>query len=174
MKIIVNMACGLANRMFQYTYYLFLKKKGYNVMVDFYQSAKLAHEKVAWNDIFPSAKIEQASHWDVLRLAGGSDIFSKIRRKYLPALSGVVNMPTAFDAQLPVQDGKDKYIIGVFQNASVVEFVEKEVKECFSFVPFSDDFNKTMFAEISKCNSVGIHVRKGKDYMSRIWYQHTC
>lgn len=143
-------------------------------MVDFYQSAKLAHEKVAWNDIFPSAKIEQASHWDVLRLAGGSDIFSKIRRKYLPALSGVVNMPTAFDAQLPVQDGKDKYVIGVFQNASVVEFVEQEVKGRFSFVPFSDNFNKAMLAEITECNSVGIHVRKGKDYMSRIWYQNTC
>lgn len=35
MKIIVNMACGLANRMFQYSYYLFLKHKGYNVKVDF-------------------------------------------------------------------------------------------------------------------------------------------
>ncbi len=53
MKIIVNMACGLANRMFQYSYYLFLKRQGYQVQVDFYHSAKLAHEKVAWNDIFP-------------------------------------------------------------------------------------------------------------------------
>ena len=45
MEIIVNMACGLANRMFQYSYYLFLKKQGYEVAVDFYRSAKLAHEK---------------------------------------------------------------------------------------------------------------------------------
>lgn len=52
MKIIVNMACGLANRMFQYSYYLFLKKRGYDVAVDFYHSAKLAHEKVAWSAIF--------------------------------------------------------------------------------------------------------------------------
>ena len=43
MEIIVNMACGLANRMFQYSYYLFLKKQGYEVAVDFYRSAKLAH-----------------------------------------------------------------------------------------------------------------------------------
>ena len=46
MEIIVNMACGLANRMFQYSYYLFLKKQGYEVAVDFYRSAKLAHEKM--------------------------------------------------------------------------------------------------------------------------------
>ena len=49
MEIIVNMACGLANRMFQYSYYLFLKKQGYEVAVDFYRSAKLAHEKVEWD-----------------------------------------------------------------------------------------------------------------------------
>ena len=46
MEIIVNMACGLANRMFQYSYYLFLKKQGYEVAVDFYPCAKLAHEKL--------------------------------------------------------------------------------------------------------------------------------
>lgn len=86
MKFIVNMACGLANRMFQYSYYLFLKHQGYHVEVDFYHSAKLAHEKVAWNDIFPKAKIEQASSWDVLRLGGGADFLSKIRRRYLPFL----------------------------------------------------------------------------------------
>lgn len=27
MEAIVNMACGLANRMFQYSYYLYLRKK---------------------------------------------------------------------------------------------------------------------------------------------------
>lgn len=106
MKLIVNMACGLANRMFQYSYYLFLKHQGYHVQVDFYHAAKLAHEKVAWNDIFPKAKIEQASSWDVLRLGGGADFLSKIRRKYFPFLTGVVNMPTAFDANLPVVSKK--------------------------------------------------------------------
>lgn len=174
MKIIVNMACGLANRMFQYTYYLFLKKNGYDAVVDFYQSAKLAHEKVAWNDIFPAARIEQASRLEVLKLAGGSDLLSKVRRKFIPALSGVVNMSTAFDAPLPERDGKDKYIIGVFQNAAAVETIETEVRKCFSFVPFTDDFNMAMATELKACNSVGIHVRKGNDYMSRIWYQNTC
>lgn len=100
MSVIVNMACGLANRMFQYSYYLFLKHKGYNVKVDFYNSAKLAHEKVSWNGIFQ--KLNRAGIiFDVLKSGGGSDLFSKVRRKYLPILSSVVNMPTAFDANLP-------------------------------------------------------------------------
>ena len=168
------MACGLANRMFQYSYYLFLKHQGYKVQVDFYHSAKLAHEKVAWNDIFPEAKIDQASSWDVLKLGGGSDIFSKIRRKYLPFLSEVVNMPTAFDANLPVVRKKDQYIIGVFQNAKMVETIEKDVKRCFTFQPFTDERNRKLEKEMEECESVAIHVRKGKDYAQRVWYQNTC
>lgn len=174
MRIIVNMACGLANRMFQYTYYLFLRKKGYNTLVDFYHSAKLAHEKVEWNSIFPAAKIEQASFLDVLKLGGGTDIFSKIRRKYLPFLSGVVNMPTAFDADLPVKGEKSQYIIGVFQNAAMVESVEEDVRRSFKFQPFTDERNKMLEQEMGACESVAIHVRKGNDYMQRIWYQNTC
>ena len=46
MKYVVNMACGLANRMFQYAYYRFLDKLGYDVAVDYYTSYKLKHEKV--------------------------------------------------------------------------------------------------------------------------------
>lgn len=168
------MACGLANRMFQYSYYLFLKHQGYQVQVDFYHSAKLAHEKVAWNDIFPKAKIEQASSWDVLKLGGGSDFLSKIRRKYLPFLSGVVNMPTAFDANLPVNDKKSQYIIGVFQNAKMVETIENDVKRCFTFCPFTDKRNQNLEKEMATCESVAIHVRKGKDYAQRVWYQNTC
>ena len=65
--IIVNIACGLANRMFQYSYYLYLKKMGYDAKVDFYKTAKLEHENVAWNSIFPNAPIQQASVWEVFR-----------------------------------------------------------------------------------------------------------
>ena len=174
MKFIVNMACGLANRMFQYSYYLFLKHQGYHVQVDFYHSAKLAHEKVDWNDIFPKAKLEQASPWNVVRLGGGADFLSKIRRRYLPFFTSVVNMPTAFDANLPVAGQKSQYIIGVFQNAKMVETVEKDVKKCFFFQPFADERNQILEKEMTACESVAIHVRKGKDYAERVWYQNTC
>lgn len=175
MKIIVNMACGLANRMFQYCYYLFLKSKDYNdVTVDFYHSAKLSHEKVDWNDIFPCAEFQQASQWRVFLCGGGADIVSKIRRKYIPALSHVLYMPTAFDALIPDDASSDKYIIGVFQNAEMIKSIEDEVRRCFTFRPFKDERNINLANEIDCCESVAIHVRKGEDYMSRIWYQNTC
>ena len=174
MKLIVNMACGLANRMFQYSYYLFLKKKGFDVNVDFYHSAKLAHEHVMWNTIFPHALIEQAAKMEVFKLGGGADAISRFRRKYLPVLTGVINMPTAFDIDLKLEDDKDKYIIGVFQNAEMVTEVDQEIKQCFSFLPFKDDHNCQLEKEMGECESVAIHVRKGDDYRQRIWYKNTC
>lgn len=87
MEAIVNMACGLANRMFQYSYYLYLKKRGWQVTVDFYRKSKLPHENVDWEHIFPNAKIEQASKIEVLIKGGGAYALSKIRRRYLGTLS---------------------------------------------------------------------------------------
>lgn len=174
MRVIVNMACGLANRMFQYSYYLYLIQNGYDAQVDFYQSVKLAHEKVDWNNIFPKAKIVQASSLEIFKLGGGANYFSKIRRKYLAFFSRVINMPTAFDADLPKGKKKKLYVIGVFQNAQMVKSVEQEVKYYFTFQPFTDEKNKKLEQEMKACESVAIHVRKGNDYMQRIWYQNTC
>lgn len=175
MQIIVNMACGLANRMFQYSYYRFLKKNGFNAVVDFYHSARLTHENVAWNNIFPNAGFEQASTFKVKLLGGGGGCIARFRRKVLPALTGVVTMPTAFDYYNPHERTNfDKYIIGVFQNAEMVNAVEAEIKEAFVFTPFHDEYNNRLADEIQSCESVAIHVRKGKDYMQRIWYKGTC
>lgn len=174
MPIIVNLACGLANRMFQYTYYLYLNKRKCNTEVDYYETATLVHEKVEWKRIFPKAHIKQASKWDVFRLGGGSSIFSKIRRRYLPFTCKVHYMPTAFSAECPSQTEKDKYIFGVFQNAAMADEVKEEVQQIFTFAPFENDRNNRLMKEIQACNSIGIHIRKGQDYMSRIWYQNTC
>lgn len=174
MNVIVNMACGLANRMFQYTYYLYLKSLGYDASVDFYRTAKLSHENVEWERIFPHADLPQASFWKVQLLGGGSDVLSKIRRRYFPITHKVLQMPTAFDAQLPDENQGDQYIMGVFQNAQVADAVKSDVQKAFTFNPFEEGRNVDLMREMQSCESVAIHVRKGKDYASRIWYQDTC
>ncbi|MGM9767303.1 MAG: alpha-1,2-fucosyltransferase [Candidatus Cryptobacteroides sp.] len=172
MRIIVNMACGLANRMFQYTYYLYLKSLGYDVAVDYYTSAKLAHEDVAWEKVFPNAKMAKASHLQVFRMGGGEDILSKMRRHFFPSTTCVRQMPTAFSVELPTLP--KQYMMGVFQNAAMVEHVRDEMFRCFSFPDIKDAYNQGIVEQIRGCDSVAIHVRKGKDYQSRIWYQNTC
>lgn len=173
MEAIVNMACGLANRMFQYSYYLYLKKRGWQVTVDFYRKSKLPHENVDWEHIFPNAKIEQASKLKVLIKGGGAYALSKIRRRYLPWTTQVLEMPTAFTVDLPRENGQ--YMMGVFQNADMVESVRDEILKAFAFHPFSGGENFRLMNEmLNNKYSVGIHVRKGKDYTKRVLYQNTC
>lgn len=172
MSIIVNLACGLANRMFQYSYYTYLKDRGYDVFTDSYDSGKLAHETVAWNSIFKNAELKQANKFYVWAQGGGQDNFSRARRKYLKFSTNVFQMPSAFDALLPTKN--NQYIIGVFQNGQMVEIVKNKVFELFQFEPFRDKMNLGLEKEMEDNNSVAIHVRKGKDYQERIWYQNTC
>ena len=109
----------------------------------------------------------------VFKTGGGSDMISKIRRRYF---SFSCNMKTlsAFEAPLPDKTSHSVYMMGVFQNAEMVETVRDEVLKAFMFQPFIDRHNLDLMKEIQSCRSVAIHVRKGKDYMSRIWYQQTC
>ena len=173
MAVIVNMACGLANRMFQYSYYLYLRRLGYNAFVDFYKTAKLKHENVAWNAIFPHALLRQASEWEVFRTGGGGDWLSKVRRRLFWSTCNA-KYTSAFEVFLPAKDGKPIYVSGVFQNVRMVESVHDEVRKAFAFGPFTDDYNLSLVREISGCQSVAVHVRKGKDYMSRNYYAGTC
>lgn len=172
MAIIVNMACGLANRMFQYAYSIYLKENGYNTQVDAYPRGKLVHETVLWNKIFINARLQQANRLLIWILGGGHDVFSRFRRKYLKFSTKVLNMPSAFDVLLPSQ--KTQYIIGVFQNAQLVENIYEKIVELYQFNPFLDKLNIEFEKEMEGCCSVAIHVRKGKDYQERIWYQGTC
>lgn len=170
--IVINLACGLANRMFQYSYWLYLRKKGYDAVVDFYKTAKLPHENVLWERIFPDARLHLAPERLAFKLGGGSDMISRIRRRF-SVLNNVVIMPSAFDYFTPDND-KDKYVMGVFQNAGMVETVDREVRRAFRFSLFEDKCNMELSEEMSACNSVAVHVRKGNDYMQRKWYVNTC
>lgn len=174
MSIIVNMACGLANRMFQYSYYLYLKQIGYDALVDYSRVAKLKHEVVFWEKIFPHAYLPQASYFKILKLGGGKDIISKIVRKYLPSLTSVHQMQSAFDVVLPYSDNKDAYMIGVFQNAEMVSKISNQVRHKFQFAEFQDEYNLSLQREMKDSQSIAIHVRKAKDYTTNYWFKDTC
>ncbi len=175
MKVVVNMACGLANRMFQYCYYLYLRKYGYDAYTDYYTSARLSHEKVSWSTVFPDAELRLPPEGLVSRLGGGDSMLSRIRRR-LPFAGSVMEMPSAFDADLPVAYRRDVYVLGVFQNAAMVESLDEDlVRKAFSFGPALEERNSELAQELkTNPGSVAIHVRKGDDYMTRKWYRGTC
>lgn len=165
---------GLANRMFQYSYALYLATKGYNVYNDNnYKPTKWRMEDIAWDKIFPFAEIRQANKFRIWIYGGGYDLVSKARRKlnltykYYPA-------PTAFTC--PSQDEIDgnNYFAGIMHDVAVVSSVKSELLKRFSFSEFEDVQNQQLKQELESCNSVSIHVRKGKDYLIRDVYAGTC
>lgn len=170
--IVVNLACGLANRMFQYSYYLFLRDRGYDVWTDAYHSGRLLHEQVEWNRIFPKAPLKPVFPFHAFMMGGGNDWVSRFRRRYWAQSTHVLQMSSAFDAMLPTKESQ--YVIGCFQSVQMVEAVRETVQSVFRFMPFVDAYNSRLSAMVSSCESVAIHVRKGRDYQSRIWYHETC
>lgn len=176
MKYVIRMSAGLANRMLQYTYYLYLKKIGYEVYLDNkYKATKWQMENINWEQIFPHANIAQASQSLIFRYGGGYNIFDKLRRHYLKLFNRVwiatdgTTIPSDEDLL------KFRYFIGTYQDASIADFVKEEVLKAFSFSEFEEGSkNKELELKMKSENSVSIHFRKGKDYLSYTKFNNTC
>lgn len=170
------MSAGLANRMLQYTYFLYLKKHGYEVYVDNnYRATKWKMEDINWKLIFPCAPIQQAPKSLIFRYAGGYNWFDKLRRHYLKCFSKVWLSTDA--TAIPSDEDllKFRYFIGVYQDASIVEFVKEEVQKALCFSDFEEGSrNKELEIKMKSENSIAIHFRKGKDYLTYSKFQNTC
>lgn len=177
--IIIRMAAGLANRMFQYAYYLYLKQMGLNVHIDNSYRRSIghtdfAHEHIDWKRVFPKAKYSSPQNITVYKYGGGQDLFSKIRRRFLPFTTNVSNLTNPFIYKDVNELRKNEYIIGVFQNAKMASNIRTQLIELFSFPEIKDSKNKNLVNEIQSCESVAIHIRKGNDYSRLDRYNNTC
>lgn len=174
--IIIRMSGGLANRMFQYSCAIYLRKQGYDVYVDNnYKATKWKMEDISWEKIFPDAPLRQAPKHLLFKYGGGYDFFSKIRRHSgIGWIHSVYSMPNAFVFPSADDLKKHHYIIGIMQNAGMVESIEHEVLKFFNYSPFKDEKNIELKNVMEQVQSVAIHVRKGKDYLERLDYKGTC
>ena len=175
-KKVVRMSAGLANRMLQYTYALYLKKKGYDVYVDNnYKATKWKMEDIEWNRIFPNATLRQATNSLIFKFGGSYSTIDKIRRHYLPFLSSVWISENAVNNPSGEELKKFNYFIGVYQDARIAEAVENVVKGLFHFSDFEvGSKNAELAMNMRSENSVAIHLRKGQDYMKNENYANTC
>ena len=175
MDYVVRMSAGLANRMFQYSYYLYLKKLGKKVYVDNNYKYILEHENIDWPKIFPNAPLVQAPDHLIHKYGGGYCLIDKIRRHYLKKTCKVWIMKSASEIPSNNELLRNGYLIGVYQNAQMVEYVKDDVIKAFRFSDFQEGtYNAQLAAKMKEENSVAVHFRKGKDYMTREWYKMTC
>lgn len=172
MKAVVRLTAGLANRMFQYSYALYLESNGFDVYIDKNYNPKLPHEKLEWERIFPNAKIEQASKSLIFRLGGGFDILSRIRIHF--HIFSKVYMYHNFSSPDFNEVKGDRYYISLFAHHKFADAVKESVMEHFHFASFKDQNNVELQRIMENSNSVAIHFRKGDDYSSRADLNGVC
>lgn len=172
---IVRMTGGLANRMLQYAFSLYLKEQGYDVYIDNYEEFKYEHENVSWNKIFPYAPLRQASKMMLFKVGGSANIFDKIRRNIFPLTASVWNVQNATSVPTKEEVDNFSYFIGTFQDSSVSEHIKEKIMEAYSLNDFKQGtHNADILKHIVSENSVSIHVRKRDDYIKQKIYQNTC
>ncbi len=174
-KKIVRMQAGLANRMFHYSLYLYMKKLGYDVYVDnSFKTTKWKIDEVYWEEIFPNAILRKAPKSLVLRYGCGYDLLSYVRRHYMKWSCPSLHMGNPY--RVPTKEEMDKYhaFIGLYANVDMINQVENEVKRCFAFPKFEDKKNQDLADKMRNEESIGIHLRKGKDYLTLENFLNTC
>ena len=185
---IVNIIGGLGNQMFQYAFALALQEKHKEEVVKIdishfnyifikkYKSANL-HNGFEIEKIFPKAKLSHATAWDLMKMTWymPNYVLSRVMRKLLPVRRyEYIQKPAdifAFNEELFEAKGKG-YYEGVWQAIGYLKGVQNKLQEVFAH-PAPNDYNERLIKEISSCNSVGIHVRRG-DYLAAPEFNGIC
>lgn len=171
---VVRFSGGLANRMFQYCFYLYLKENKYEAYIDDTTPVDFPHEAIVWNTIFPNANYEKASKWKCIKNGGGFDVVSKFLRHYFPRLTRCKIMG-AFGYPDCDTLNRFHYFIGVMFNQSYCCSVRDKIINTFKFAEFEENsVNEQRAKTMLSCNSVSIHIRMGQDYALRSYYQGCC
>lgn len=176
---IVNIIGGLGNQMFQYAFALALqeKHKDEEIKIDIshfnyifikkYKSANL-HNGYEIEKIFSKARILHATAWDLMKVTWyiPNYVLSRVVRKVFPIRKNEYIQKSedvfAFNDNILNAKGNG-YYEGVWQAIGYLENVKEKIQEVFQH-PEPNEYNKRLIREISSCNSVGLHVRRG-DYL---------
>lgn len=144
---------GLGNQMFEYALACALRKRGYRVAIDisFFSLFKM-HNGYELNNVFGID--EECIYKQGLHL-----LWLRFLNKFKPAF--LVSKDTlAFDPSI-LSDPK-KYLFGWWFDEKYFKSIEPIIRDIFVFKNI-DILNNAMGKEMSNCDSVSIHVRRG-DY----------
>lgn len=176
---IVNIIGGLGNQMFQYAFALALKEKHKDeiikidtshfnyIFVKRIRSANL-HNGYEIEKVFPNASLPHATALDLMKLTWymPNYVLSRVVRKlFPPRKTEYIQRPSdifAFNEDVLNVKGSG-YYEGVWQAVGYLKGVQYKLQEVFAH-PTPNEYNAGLIKEISSCNSVGLHVRRG-DYL---------
>lgn len=168
--IVVHVAAGLANQMFQYAFSRELKHKGCSVYIDqtnFKPRKEWAFEFVRLQDAFPNIEIRQMPSW-MFRMVYKETKKWRILKKWLDKLLHIRYIYEDCFSYMPNMDQLATWHClykGFWQSEMYFKDCADDVRKQFTFLPFDEPMNITYAQKMAQENSVAIHLRKGRDYL---------
>lgn len=176
--IIVSIGAGLGNQMFEYAFYVHLKKIYLNqeIKLDIKYAFPIAHNGIEIFDIF-GLNAPEASFDEVMKLTkgyrlsgegfNGMGVLNRLKKNLRIKPSTMV-IQKDFTEYYPefflINNNESIYFFGPFANYHYFRDIEEEIKDIYFFPRIEDENNKKYKEQIKNCNSVSIHVRIG-DYV---------
>lgn len=154
MRNFLIMQGGLGNQMFQYAFLIAVRKSGYHVVLDTsYFNLIEMHNGYELERVFGIKEQlynKQGIHMSWLRL------LNRLQPSNLCTIDSLVYSPATCN-------NLQRYIYGYWQDERYFKEISDEILSAFSFKNI-DDFNSNVASEMSACNSVSLHIRRG-DYL---------
>lgn len=175
---IVRIIGGLGNQMFQFAFYLALKKKFPNEVIKLdlhgFQGYGL-HNGFELASIFP-VDYQLASLYEILKIAYPYPNFLswRIGKHLLPKRKTMCCEPKSmsYDTSVFEYAGK-RYFEGYWQNENYIKDCRIEILRAFTFPKLTDNRNLQTLERLLADRCVSIHVRRG-DYLIDPLFQGTC
>lgn len=175
--IIVGIAGGLGNQMFQYAFYRALMEKGKNVKIDLdlsWHGKYEMHNGYELHRIF-SVKENVATKDEIKELVGSRNIFNRFLRRYklkktfyfTPKLEDCIRFNEKF---LNVDN---IYLFSAWQTEKYFSTVKSIIEKEFVFKLKMNEDSQSIAKQIMQENSVSIHVRRG-DYLNNEQLRGIC
>ncbi|MBN8250834.1 alpha-1,2-fucosyltransferase [Priestia flexa] len=173
--MIVRVSGGLGNQMFQYAFYKYLQKKGYDVRIDINDYSYIEyHNGFELERVF-NIQPRYANLNQVKKLAYfKQSLFCKIYRKIFKTELRKKTEITFYNSLQDEKYDKPVYFDGIWQDPTLAASIEKELKKDFQFSTTNiNNLCLDMKHQITNCNSVSVHVRRG-DYLKNKKFGEIC
>jgi hypothetical protein len=179
-KVILYMDGGLASQMTAYVFYKQIEKLGYKPELDLTWFDRFGRDRYLLNEVF-QIKASECNDLGRYKIYNSGNLFAKAFRKSklinLAILVGVVPkihysvkpryLGHVFDLDAVdevIKRAGTTYLWGYWGFTRFIEEAPDEMRVVFQFPKIADYRNSKVLEEITSCNSVSLHVRKG-DYL---------
>lgn len=175
---IVKIIGGLGNQMFQYAFYLSLKRNYPDDIIKVDLSCFNGYPLHCGFELERIFQLDmvQATFMDLLKNAYPYYNYRiwQLGKRILPNRKSIYFEPSdAYLDDIVYKDNTNKYYDGYWQNVFYFKNAEDVIKRTFVFPVLKDSRNLEIAERIKSVNSISIHVRRG-DYLHHKLYKGIC